>query len=177
MYQLKLLLCRISLWEILGLVNESTSIFLHSVYCWNIEIFNWLCTELNLITGIFRCYVNVDQFWFYFPSPWNYTWYTIFYFSPFSLSFFPISTWIKVVSDLLFRNAFVSKQHELPINFNGTSAWKVSVFRVILIHIFPHSDWIQTRITNYLIPLNTDHFWSSVLLGEILVFYFESTDC
>ena len=29
------------------------------------------------------------------------------------------------------------------------TAWKVSVFRIILVRIFPHSDWIQTD-TEYL---------------------------
>ena len=34
-------------------------------------------------------------------------------------------------------------------------AWEVSVFGVILIHIFPYSDWIRTRITP-----NTDTFYA-----------------
>ena len=35
------------------------------------------------------------------------------------------------------------------------TAWKVSIFGFILVHIFPHSDWIQTRITP-----NTDIFYA-----------------
>ena len=34
-------------------------------------------------------------------------------------------------------------------------AWEVFIFGVILIHIFPHSDWIRTRITP-----NTDTFYA-----------------
>ena len=37
---------------------------------------------------------------------------------------------------------------------SGT-AWKVSVFGVILVRIFPHSDWIRNRITP-----NTDPFYA-----------------
>ena len=40
----------------------------------------------------------------------------------------------------------------------GDTARKVSVFGIILVHNFPHSDWIQTRITS-----NTDTFY---VVGE-----------
>ena len=45
------------------------------------------------------------------------------FFSPFSSSFFTIFSWIKVVSDPESNNAFVSKEHELPINLTGTT-WR-----------------------------------------------------
>ena len=35
------------------------------------------------------------------------------------------------------------------------TAWKVSVFEVILVCIFPHSDWMRTKITP-----NTDTFYT-----------------
>ena len=35
------------------------------------------------------------------------------------------------------------------------TAWKVFVFGVILVRIFPHSDWIRTRLT-----LNTNTFYA-----------------
>ena len=46
-------------------------------------------------------------------------------------------------------------------------AWKVSVFGVILVHIFPHLDWIRTRIT-----LNTDTFYAVLLDRKSAAFIF-----
>ena len=45
----------------------------------------------------------------------------------------------------------------------GTTAWKVSLFGVILVRIFPHSDWIQ-RDTPYLSVLSPN----AGKCGEIL---------
>ena len=37
------------------------------------------------------------------------------------------------------------------------TAWEVSVFGIIMVHIFPHLDWMRSRITS-----NTDTFYSVV---------------
>ena len=42
------------------------------------------------------------------------------------------------------------------------TAWKVSVFWVILVRIFPHSDWIWTRITP-----NAHSFYAVVYVNKI----------
>ena len=47
-----------------------------------------------------------------------------------------------------------------------STVWKVSVFGVILVHIFPHSDWIRTRITP-----NADTFYS------VIIFIYETFFC
>ena len=42
----------------------------------------------------------------------------------------------------IYKKLLSNKQSQF-IFFNGITAWKVSVFGVILVHIFPHSHWIQ----------------------------------
>ena len=42
------------------------------------------------------------------------------------------------------------------------TAWKVSVFWIILVRIFPHSDWIRTKITP-----NAHSFYTVVYLNKI----------
>ena len=38
------------------------------------------------------------------------------------------------------------------------TAWKLSVFRVILVHIFPHLEWIRLRVLNIRIENNLRKF-------------------
>ena len=58
------------------------------------------------------------------------------------------------------HKSFISKPYKLSVDkqnaviFNKEklwiapyTAWKVSSFRVILVRVFPHLDWIQARIT------------------------------
>ena len=47
---------------------------------------------------------------------------------------------------------------------NFETAWKVSIFRVILVRIFPHSDWVRTRITP-----NKDTFYAVWLTAEVFI--------
>ena len=42
------------------------------------------------------------------------------------------------------------------------TAWKVSVFGFILVRIFPHSDWIRTRITS-----NMDTFYTVIYFYRV----------
>ena len=49
------------------------------------------------------------------------------------------------------------------------TARKVSVLGVILVHIFPHSDWIRTRITS-----NTDTFYVVTFTGFFSMFAWSS---
>ena len=48
----------------------------------------------------------------------------------------------------IYEKLLLNKQSHF-IFFNGMTSWKVSIFRVILVHIFPHSDWIW-KDTEYL---------------------------
>ena len=41
----------------------------------------------------------------------------------------------------IYEKLLLNKQSHF-IFFNGITSWKVSIFRVVLVHIFPHSDWI-----------------------------------
>ena len=56
--------------------------------------------------------------------------------------------------------------NSLWIKSHLSTVWKVSVFGVILVHIFPHSDWIRTRITP-----NADTFYS------VIIFIYETFFC
>ena len=49
----------------------------------------------------------------------------------------------------------------LEVFWVAFTAWKLSIFGVILVRIFPHLDWLQTRITP-----NTDNFYA-VIADEI----------
>ena len=66
------------------------------------------------------------------------------------LTFFILLTF--KVGDLNYRSVFILLRR-YPWYVSRITAWKVSVFEVILLCIFSNSDWIRTRITP-----NTDTF-------------------
>ena len=50
-----------------------------------------------------------------------------------------------------------------PVNSMHVTAWKVSVFGIFLVHIFPHSDWIRRDTQNAV------KYWSEKL--RIRIFF------
>ena len=54
---------------------------------------------------------------------------------------------------------------ELSTQYITITTWKVPVFGVILVRIFPHLDWIRTRITP-----NTDTFYAVNVIGRTRIF-------
>ena len=54
-------------------------------------------------------------------------------------------------------------QPEIALTF---TAWKISVFAVILVRIFPHSYWIRTRITP-----NRDFFYAALEIQKLDSFF------
>ena len=60
---------------------------------------------------------------------------------------------IQITPELIIFQVYVIQ--EVIIKVMDTTAWKVSVFGVILVLVFPYSDWTQTRIN-----LNTNTFYT-----------------
>ena len=91
-----------------------------------------------------------------------------------SLSFFTVITAARLRLILLESNR-INLRFDLYF-----TAWKVSVFGVFLVRIFPHSDWIRRkRISPYLVRMRKSmnqkiseygHFSRSNYLNEVIIF-------
>ena len=83
---------------------------------------------------------------------WDLLAFTVALFLLLTKMFFWIKEWIKVLQLLLHKDfpwLFSSYFAKLVVLCLYCTAWKVSVFGVILVNILPHSDWIR-RDTPYL---------------------------